>query len=186
MDKDFLLNYYEKHMMELVKKAKIAIADAMRDAYAQYFKDVRVVALKIFRESVEAFYNSYSPSYYDRRGSLYGMVELESGEDYFKMDYNDDLPTDRSGGSLYEIVFKEGWHGGAYSGPNHPNPGTPYYRAPRDRYYTWMLNNGRAAKADISPLDDINQRVKVYEQEEMQNVFNNICREKISNIKISW
>lgn len=29
---------------------------------------------------------------------------------------------------IYEYIFKQGYHGGAIDGPEHPAPGTPYWR----------------------------------------------------------
>ena len=47
---------------------------------------------------------------------------------------NVNLSSDELGGHrvgndyIYEYIFKQGYHGGAIDGPEHPAPGTPYWR----------------------------------------------------------
>ena len=107
----------------------------------------------IFDKAVGEFYSSYSPAIYSRQYGLYDLLAIPSGDgivDYSTIDDIIDpsnLHSDRSGGSLYEKVFEQGWHGGAESGPKHPSPGTPRYRKPPPRYPRW----GRVAARSDPP-----------------------------------
>ena len=103
---------------------------------------------ELFESSVNTFYGAYSPKYYKRKGSNnlrsvldlkpddMGILDLDKDNEHRGLYNEDKLHPDRNGGSLFEKVFVEGYHGGAegissaaaeYWGA-HPNPGTPYYR----------------------------------------------------------
>ena len=68
--------------------------------------------------------------YYERTESLLNVYDVKplSGE------INVNLSSDELGGHrvgndyIYEYIFKQGYHGGAIDGPEHPAPGTPYWR----------------------------------------------------------
>lgn len=100
---------------------------------------------QIFDSAVSSFYNSYSPSQYNRTYGLYDVLDI-SYDRYGRVMYEDvkdlldpsKMHTDRKGGDLFNKVFMEGWHGGAeaiYSNEeiwgSHPSSsGVPYYRKP--------------------------------------------------------
>lgn len=82
------------------------------------------------RFAVEDWYMSFNPEYYERTESLLNVYDVKplSGE------INVNLSPDKLGGHrvgndyIYEYIFKQGYHGGAIDGLEHPAPGTPYWR----------------------------------------------------------
>lgn len=115
-------------------------------AYKEFGDYQRSAIEALFHESVQQFYDAYSPTYYARSYGLndllemhtddFGMVTYDTAEDLVN---EDNLHRDGNGGSLYDKVFVRGWHGGAESGPGHPAPGVPYYRGlgSRGLYAYW-------------------------------------------------
>lgn len=71
---------------------------------------------KIFNTCVEEYYNSYDPEFYkDRKGSLYDMYDVVSGEEDIEWEtgpFSD--KTHRVGNQyIFDKMWMEGWHGGA-------------------------------------------------------------------------
>lgn len=113
-------------------------------AYKEFGTYQRAYIQKRFNEYVSAFYSAYQPHKYRRTEGLYDVLSLNTDEHgLVQYDLYDDLydetrmHPDRSGNdSLFDIVFKQGYHGGAPSiAPGkseiwgeHPDVGTPYYR----------------------------------------------------------
>lgn len=178
--------YYTRYLEGLKAKVKVAVKQALRDTWADFFVAVDGKIHKIFNSVIQDFYSGYSPEYYDRDESLYELLQTEVFEDSLTIWFDPSKMTSlRSGYSgedgLYDQVFRHGWHGGASKGKGHPSPGTPYWRAPVPYYSRW----GREAPvAAISPLDDMRRRVSDYEKYEMQDDFNSIWSVYASNIKI--
>ena len=116
----------------------------------------------IFNDAVDTFYSSYEPNLYNRRGDpsshsggLYELLSIRTDEDgtgilmgknYMGLFDESRMHGDRHGGSLFNKVFVEGWHGGAESGQGHPKPGTPYWRSPAPDYTKWYKPAKRAKK----------------------------------------
>lgn len=131
----------------------------------------------IFFDAVQEFYDAYEPSVYGRtyglrdlldiRTDSNGIAEYETAEDLINPS---NMHTDRSGNSLYEKVFMQGWHGGAESGPDHPSPGTPYYRAPVGIYWHWS----RPAIRTEPPFDIFQKALRVAESGEIRSEFETI------------
>lgn len=127
----------------------------IRKAYEEFGLYQRRVITDLFNDAVINFYDSYTPKRYKRQGDvgkksggLFDVLDLKTDEtgrvifnsDNGYMDLYDRtaLHSDRNGGSLFENVFVNGYHGGStkIAGSKesiwgaHPAPGVPYYRKP--------------------------------------------------------
>lgn len=165
-------------------------------AYKEFgaYQASRIEAL--FHEAVQEFYDSYSPSMYQRQFGLFDLLDMHMDEhgviDYDSVDDlidPDKLHSDRSGGSLYDKVFVQGWHGGAEDGPGHPSPGTPYYRTPIQIERTGEIfypHWSRPAAKSTPPYQTFRQLLSSAEAGEMYAEFkaisdrhNDIAMEKV-------
>jgi len=135
---------YSDFIEKIKRRVEEALDKAFKDAYAEFFKLIDAKIKEIYTAAADDFYNAYDPIFYkeERRGSLREMLVTEVTYDSFSGEFKDDGITNRRGGSLYNQVFKEGWHGGASTGPRHPNEGVPWYRTPHP---------SRAKKSKIHP-----------------------------------
>lgn len=151
-----------------------------------------------FRETIDMFYEDYTPGGiypYKRTNSLYNILETEylgeeSGYEYGAMSisFNEEKATKfRNGdGSVYDLAFKEGWHGGAKSGDStvlstgilhtpHPSPGTPYYRRMLKsiRHGKWFSVGWTrpAERTSPSPFDKFDEETDKFVNEEMQGIY---------------
>ena len=117
-----------------------------------------------------------SPVYYSRTGGMYELMTPTYNSQKIDWEYDPSVMNSSNGtlssNELYEMVFKQGWHGGAPSGPDHPSPGTPYWRTPYPYYSHWSQP---AARAD-SPYDRFEREFDEYldtEADELiQKTFN--------------
>lgn len=111
----------------------------------------------ITSNAAQRFYSGYLPAFYHRRYSLYDVGVAEYTPDGLDVSVGYD-PSKMSqyerGGSedgLYNLVYRGGWHGGAWgaNGSDFVGPeSVPHYREP---VYSW-INWGRAAiREDIPP-----------------------------------
>lgn len=123
---------YSAYIEKLKQRVQDALDKAFKDAYADFFKLIDSRIQEIYQNAADKFYQAYDPIFYkdERRGSLKKMLVTEVGYDYFSGEFKDDGILNRKGGSLYDQVFKQGYHGGASTGPRHPQEGTPWYRTP--------------------------------------------------------
>lgn len=139
----------DKMMLDAINKETQA---ALKDAHIEFGQYQKAFMQEEFNKAVRDFYDAYDPKYYkeQRRGSLYEIFDAKIGPDGMVYDetedysdsslYDSDSPflVDRNNESLFDKVFKQGWHGGAEKisadkadiWGAHPNPGTPYYRRP--------------------------------------------------------
>lgn len=131
-----------------------------------------------FNEVVDDFYNSYTPSMYARRGSMYEVLKLSThfdGSDAtLSMDWGDDEMTFRDNKpGLMELTFGEGYHGGARGTDNHGvTVETPWYRTPPYWDY-WYF----PANQSESPYDRFMEWVKEYwEGPTFQALFEKYCK----------
>lgn len=139
------------------KEIKAMDISGIFDAMAKYAN--QILAYKRYRKflsirdkAVKAFYASYSPRYYKRKYSLRYMAYPNVEDDEFYFELGADVPGYSAwhrvnSDYLYDLVFKEGFHGGATGGPEHPRSGVPLWRYPHPEYTSW----GRAATRGPSP-----------------------------------
>lgn len=84
------------------------------------------------RFAVEDWYMAYNPMSYERTESLLNVYDVQPQIGAI----NVHLSSNELGGHrvssdyIYDYMFIQGYHGGAIDGknPNHPSPGTPYWR----------------------------------------------------------
>lgn len=144
-----------------------------------------------FSQQVREFYDEYNPKYYTRRYGLYDVMKIEegasgSGKKSYTLSYNaDSIPTRDGGDALFETVFLEGYHGGAYS--RKPDifmntVGTPHYRGPLPTKGTsswiWWTN---AAVQTESPMDKWQKRLtELSKSDRFAKTFNSYMSDMLS------
>lgn len=100
----------------------------------KYADELRDELNSIAQSAIDDFYDDYTPNTYNRHGDIYNTykvtVEIDEFEINYKVDFDPKYMQYHGGikDYLFNIVFEEGWHGGAISGNGHPDPGTPWYR----------------------------------------------------------
>ena len=115
------------------------------------------------------YYSHYSPIYYDRTTDLYNAAEykifsakdLEVGLDVSPKNMNGGHRA--SNDFIYQHMYNEGWHGGAWGSKTHPN----YWRTPYEVYRSW----GRPA---IQSGGDIEKMKKYAEDKAGKKVKNRL------------
>lgn len=156
------------------RKMQVAVDDAITEFLPWHKKRIE----ELFHKAVETFYASYSPLVYVRTEGLYDLVDITTqGHGWQVLLRDEQLQPSHAGISneaLYTLVFEEGWHGGAWSGPNHPNSGTPYWRAPAPNYTYWS----RSAAKSTPPLQTFTESYEEYIDGEAVSEFQDIVRRK--------
>ncbi len=176
MSPQAVANAYERQIIQAVQKAvRPIMQQCLDDANRITFDELEKYAKKVFEQAIDRFYASYSPGFYPRTESLYDVLEIKRGDNKMSIGF---LPDEMESGEgtlgsagLYEQTFKRGWHGGADSaskGIPHPNPGTPYWRAPYGVYKYWS----RPAAVSTPPYEEIKSRIEEYGHTVMQSRFN--------------
>lgn len=168
-------NAYKGYVNKIADRFKQGLDKASKDAADEFLAIYKNKVESIYKDVVDSFYGDYTPHYYDRTGDLYKLLEIEVGKQRAKpiihkerlWPSNDGIDAD----GLYDLVFVGGWHGGAPSGPDHPSPGTPYWRAPYPQYYEWY----RPAYKSPSMWENLVENYDAYlageASEEWQNIF---------------
>lgn len=156
--------YIEKYWQTKIDKA-------INAAIPLVIKEVTADIEKIYQEKVvDEFYDGYDPMFYHRRRSLESLMEISSmgsGQNsVLKLSFNPSAMTlthvgpnkSYSDDTLYNTVFKEGFHGGASIG----GTGRGYrYRTPYPFYSRW---GSYAKMEDKSPFDRIKEELQLYEK----------------------
>lgn len=187
---------------EVENKINTRRKEASKKIYKEFGEYQKKEIEKLFKITIDDFYNNYDPIEYDRTGGLYNLLDIRTdadgyvvvGDNKLSNIYNpSQMHANRSGGdNLYKTVFEEGWHGGS-KGINaedaklwgeHPNPGIPHYRTwgwgrysvdgPRTfcRFGAW---DGEAARMQPSPRDLMYERYKAAYNSYMHEEFNKIA-----------
>ncbi len=142
---DGILDTIHKLAAETLEELNEETHKACKNAYAEFGTYQQTRVTDIFNNAVDAFYSSYTPKEYERTYGLYNVLDIKKDDsgrvilddpDYMTLFDRTKLHNDRSGNSLFDKVFMEGFHGGAESiaaGKSeiwgvHPAVGTPYYR----------------------------------------------------------
>lgn len=195
-------DFYKSYISKLQTKAKEAVKNAQKKAFSEYFKVADKKIREIYKSVIADFYRDYISRFYDRRGSLYDLIQTKRGDDYLQVGFNPSRISYRNGyageDGLYETVFRQGWHGGAmvygsmlypvgkyvdgkpraYDGTYKDGVYKPY--EDENYKYSWTIAN----KAAISPLEDFKRRLDVYQESEYQQDYKEIWNKYKSNIKI--
>lgn len=114
------------------------------------------------------------PQSYHRQYSLYDILDVQTDESAMTISWDfDPSPMEYRSGyngedGLYDLVFREGWHGGAQSGPRHPGNGAAW-RHPNPFFTEWF--DDPAERAETTPLDNWKQQLSNYENRVVAEKF---------------
>ena len=109
----------------------------------------------------------------------YGMVATEASG-YTDLFNEGNLHGDRNGGSLFEKVFMQGWHGGAAGTDRHGiSVGSPHYRVPPGLWSRW----GRPAVKTMSPAKLFATQYSSADSGVLQREFNRILDTHVQKAK---
>ena len=193
-------SFYQSYMKKLQEKAKETVKEAQEKSFSEYFNVAEKKIKTIYKDTITDFYNSYPNPFYDRRGSLYELIQTKKTTDYLSIWFEPSLISYRNGyageNGLYDQVFRQGWHGGAdvrHRGKmlipwSHP---VLEYNGEKSPWEPEIWNSEsilsgweRAEKAPISPLQDFKRRIDQYQKTEYQKDYEDIWNKYKSNIKI--
>lgn len=201
--------FYKSYIKELEEKAGKAVKEAQKKTFSEYFEVADKKINELYKEAVDEFYQDYSPSFYKREENLYNLLQTKCEEDGLTMSFDPSKLKYRNGyaessesdgipGGLYDLVFRQGWHGGAmvrnimvYPIGTNEN-GKPraydggyengYYKPYSDKDYQYSF--GIAKRMKISPLDNFKKRIAKYQKNEYQREYEKIWNKNKANIKI--
>lgn len=195
---DAFIKAYHKRLEESIYKQ---VKAARADAWKEWIVYVKKKAEELANGVADDFYADYQPEFYERRGSLYHVLQMkiEDNGNTLSYGFDEQALTFRNGyggeDGLYDQVFRKGWHGGAGSiDPNkasvmgeHPSPGYPYWRKPysppgskKTGYYRW----GRPADmSPIPPIELFDRRFDRFLTMDAHPYYNKLFLERINNIK---
>lgn len=190
-------NFYKDYMEKLQIKAKEAVKKAQEKTFEEYFEIADKKIRGIYKNTITDFYKDYYPHFYDRRGSLYDLIQTKHGADYLSISFDSSRISYRNGYSgedgLYNTVFRQGWHGGAMIHSSMLYPVGKYENGKPRAYdgtykpyedenykYSWIVAN----RAAISPLNDFKNRLNEYQKDEYQKDYEKIWNKNKQNIRI--
>lgn len=176
---------FEKNIEKYVKDEIIELNNkAIEKTFPKFINSVDIQIKNMYESAIDKFYGSYNPEFYNRRGSLYDLLETkyDKATQEYSYDFNPNKITysHRSAGSysrgesgLYNTIFRGGYHGGAY------HNGDIYWRTPYPYYKHW----GRPAEyEELSPLEDFKNRLERYQNGKMQKDFLRIYTESLYSL----
>lgn len=115
---------------ENLLKAMELIAEQLNE---KYNKRVKFNLELMLERAVDQFYESYTPNMYSRQEGLYDAGKITANDSEWSIDTDDGynyMSGSYDAGAEYVFVnsFLKGYHGGAIDGPEHPNPGQPWWK----------------------------------------------------------
>lgn len=159
-----------KEVANVLKKAQKDLIQIKNETPEKYKEELE----EIGKEVMADWYADYDPFYdgisYDRTGNLKQAYKVTVEGSHYSVDFSPEYMDDvymakNEDGSysnphwltkyIYENSFIKGYHGGATDGPNHPRPGTPYYKE-YPEFSIWT----RPAVRSFSPYAMMNKRMK--------------------------
>ncbi len=170
------------------KNAEAISAQMQKDGPEVDGKAVRLLMKKIanelsnlFEGAIQGFYDDYAPRSYTRRGSLFNVPVITPLSDDIVIEFDPHQITMRNGSGeedgLYTTVFKEGWHGGALKGPEHPKPdGRHAYWRTGNNFSTWGEEATRAPEK-IRPFSAISEIWDDYKASRVQQLWEETSHE---------
>lgn len=131
-------------------KIRKAAAKEIQTLAPAIFDAVEYGVRENFDTAIDQFYNEYTPKHYKNRAySMREILQIERTSNSITWRFDPNDVTYGGEGTHTKRAFLEGWHGGAPGGPNHPDPGTPYYRKP---LYLWTEWSRPAVQSSIPPV----------------------------------
>ena len=103
-------DFYKSYMETLQKKAKEAVSKAQEKTFEEYFEVADTKIRDIYKKTIIDFYQDYTPPrFYDRRGSLFNLIQTKRGSDYLSIWFDPSKISYRNGyageDGLYETVL---------------------------------------------------------------------------------
>jgi hypothetical protein len=193
---------FDEYLKEKIKKR---LMPTIKQTTNDFFEVASEKLTTAYNETIADFYNSYSPSFYERKGKnnsggLYDLLEIKTDKEKntFTIGFDPSRLVSRTGYSgedgLYNLVFRLGYHGGARFGDKYLIP----YRVPAKKYdganRPWddplIGKKGQlfyaywkaANRASVSPLNDFKEKFKDYEKNEAENDFYELWKRNFKNM----
>lgn len=178
---------FERRMNLIKERLEPQIKAELKKAAIEFIPIAEADLKTLFKDAVDNFYTSYNPKYYQRNKSLYDIfvITRDTNGMGFDMEFDPAKMTGFRNGykgedGLYQQVFIKGWHGGAGSGPGHPNPGVPYWRTPLNIWTRW---GKEASISSPSPYEHFEQKKEEYQRGEAIRKYLAIRNAHLANIK---
>ncbi|MCR4717534.1 MAG: hypothetical protein K5656_10160 [Lachnospiraceae bacterium] len=164
----------------------LSIIQEWRNMTNKASQDIGKQFNKIARLEVWKWYKSYSPKEYHRKRTLYHAFKISGGNGKISVRFSHEFmyPIHRvdkiDPTYIFENSFLGGFHGGAIDGPDHPNPGVPYWRTPAPDYPEWSC----PAAWNMSPYSRIEEKFDEYIQKADKKLTNDFTRKLLPRIKL--
>lgn len=177
------------------------LLNTLAEISEKYADDLREKLNIIAESTIEDFYDDYTPSGYRRVYDMYNTykinVELDEFEIVWDIDYDPNYMQYHGGLNdyLFDIVFMQGWHGGADQGPGHPQPGIPWYRNMAlinqsgenydnyDPHIFWLRRAERSAAPYEVMIDKIDKYIDQWERQYVDEV-KDFLKKKLKEFKV--
>lgn len=196
---DYTLNI-DGFFQKVLAKAQSKINAAVDEALTELFQSLKSDLLDIYQEVIADYYSDYSPSFYGRKGSLYNLIEFSESPDEIRWDFDPSAATSmRSGGTVYDLAFLHGYHGGAtgtdkrgesrgFMSYRTPFPGNFIKTSGDSNYNEKVFMNGytrwgRAAAKSESPYEQWETKRREFISAEARSRFVELLQKHISNIQ---
>ena len=126
-------------------------------------------AKKAYKNIINSWYASYSPSVYNRKGTLKKAARITKNNDEVTILMSSDLLGGHRLGNeaLYDLTMRKGYHGGALPKKSGIS-GSYLYRRPVPIYRLW----GRSAQKSSAPVSEM--RKWAYKYDSTENISKNI------------
>ena len=155
----------------------------------------------IAESAIEDFYKDYTPAGYARKYDMYNAYKITVELDDFEINYDVEFDPKYMkyhgdlNDYLFNIVFEQGWHGGADKGNGHPEPGVPWYRnmalinKTGDDYESMNPNIFwlRRAERSLSPYEQMSKRMDEYKDKWEKRYINEVeslLKKKLMELKV--
>ena len=195
---DYTLNI-EGFFANVINRMQHKIDAAVDKALDELFQTIKADLQGIYQNAVAEFYSSYSPSFYGRTGSLYNLIQFSENKDEVKWEFDPGSATSmRAGGTVYELAFRQGYHGGATGTDKRgESRGVPSYRTPfpgnfimsadgegydSSTFMNGFTRWGRAAVQSTPPLEIWKRELETYKGG-LRQMFISILQSHIGSIQ---
>ena len=99
-------DFYKSYMETLQKKAKEAVSKAQEKTFEEYFEVADTKIRDIYKKTIIDFYQDYTPPrFYDRRGSLFNLIQTKRGSDYLSIWFDPSKLSYRNGYAGEDVVL---------------------------------------------------------------------------------
>lgn len=173
-----------KKLIRDLKKTKESLVKSAENIDKKYVKELKSNLEYIGRTTIDMFYESYDPTSYQRKYDLYNTYNIMVTEKKYEVNFSESYMKYRhrvSNSYIYDIAFLQGYHGGANSGPNHPEPGVPWWKdfSNGSRGKNWL----EPAAKTSSPYQHMRKRMSDYISSIPEQKKKDFEKENIRNIE---